>query len=551
MNKIFIAVSLFFASGFIYAQKHTVSAKETAYSIARQYHITLKQLYELNPGLENRTLQIGQEILVGKSNVKTPVQSNVSDKNTLAKIVIQPKQTIYRIIHQYHISESELRKLNPDLENHMKIGDEIVLPENLINKYADSSVKKLPINSETPVSTKVVEQKEEAEKEVHYVTYKVQEGDEVFSILNKFDIDMNQLLELNPSISNGLKTGMMLNIKKQNESYIKKNKEALGVVVMLPFGFNEGDLKYRKISTEFLSGAKLAMEMSAKKGQKLDVKIIDAGNEKTFKSNLTQINKSNTDLIVGPFFKSNVLEVLDYVKDYKIPVVAPLANDDEMKNYSNLVIIETDKNIYADRIASEVKNIYHGQKIYIVSGGNQENADYLKKGLEKLIKKSEIKLVKSSSEMKPFADESVITILASDDSSEGNRYVNKIISLKDKVKEMKSFSQFYHPVFDKKVDELSQFQFVYIMDRKINPDGDFEKDVLKNYQASYSRLPSKYAVIGFDVMSDILSRENKNGEIFKQMDKIQTQLATKFEFVREKSNGAFVNVGYRVVRLVQ
>lgn len=33
------------------------------------------------------------------------------------------------------------------------------------------------------------------------------------------------------------------------------------------------------------------------------------------------------------------------------------------------------------------------------------------------------------------------------------------------------------------------------------------------------------------------------------MNKPQTQLATKFEFVRNK-NGAYVNQGYRVVRLV-
>jgi hypothetical protein len=50
-------------------------------------------------------------------------------------------------------------------------------------------------------------------------------------------------------------------------------------------------------------------------------------------------------------------------------------------------------------------------------------------------------------------------------------------------------------------------------------------------------------------MNDMLTRENNKGELFKQMNKTQTQLATKFEFVRNK-NGAYVNQGYRVVRLV-
>jgi len=30
---------------------------------------------------------------------------------------------------------------------------------------------------------------------------------------------------------------------------------------------------------------------------------------------------------------------------------------------------------------------------------------------------------------------------------------------------------------------------------------------------------------------------------------VQTQLATKFEFVKSKANGAYVNTGLRVVRL--
>ncbi len=87
------------------------------------------------------------------------------------------------------------------------------------------------------------------------------------------------------------------------------------------------------------------------------------------------------------------------------------------------------------------------------------------------------------------------------------------------------------------------------MDRKINSEGSFEKEVLAAYKAKYCKTPSKYAVVGFDIVNDMLSRENKKGEIFKQMGQTQTQLATKFEFQRIKPNGAYVNVGYRVVRL--
>ena len=108
---------------------------------------------------------------------------------------------------------------------------------------------------------------------------------------------------------------------------------------------------------------------------------------------------------------------------------------------------------------------------------------------------------------------------------------------------------YYHPSFEKNISELSNEILDYMIDRKINTDGDFEKEVLADYKKKYCKAPSKYAVIGFDVVNDMLSRENSKGELFKQMNKPQTQLATKFEFVRNK-NGAYVNQGYRVVRLV-
>jgi hypothetical protein len=108
---------------------------------------------------------------------------------------------------------------------------------------------------------------------------------------------------------------------------------------------------------------------------------------------------------------------------------------------------------------------------------------------------------------------------------------------------------YYSPIFERKVDELSQVNLVYLMDRKVDSEGRFEKEILEAYKSKYCKTPPKYSIIGFDIVNDMLSRENKKGEIFKQMNKIQTQLATKFEFEKIR-NGAYVNKGYRVVRLL-
>ncbi len=390
-----------------------------------------------------------------------------------------------------------------------------------------------------------------------YVTYTVQQGDTVFSIVNKFGISIDELIALNPELSKGLKAGMVLKIKKLDPAYVKKNGDALSVVVMLPFGYSTGETQYRTVALDFLTGAKLAIERNAGNGLKLDVKIVDSGNEASFRNSLTQINPDNTDLIIGPFFKSNVVDVLDFTKNQKIPVVAPFANSPELYNYSSLIIVETNDQTYADKIVEEVKAAYSDQKIYILADAKKENANYIKTGLEKMLKNPNVTIVNSAADiqldqnMMTGQSAPVIAVLASDNDAIGEAFANKVIALSKEVQGVKAFSMHYVPAFDKKADDLVLANLVYLMDRKINMEGNFEKEILAAYKSKYCKTPPKYAIIGFDIVNDMLTRENKKGEIFRQINKVQTQLATKFEFVKAKANGAYVNTGYRVIRLVQ
>ncbi len=642
MKKLLIFA--FSVSGLVvFAQKtHTVEAKENPYSISKKYGISIDELYKLNPKVKDGKLNIGDVLVISKKANEKP--KNTAEKpvatisGSVTKIVLQPKQTIYGITKQYHIAEADLRKLNPELDSHLKIGDEVTLPAENVKKYADKnafnrefaiapkpaetySVEEPKTNIETPKSddaTYVIQPKdnyykitknfgisqkdlfemnpgleekglqpgalikvkkspnsnnssvketvswqedkktskqETALSEDEYQTYTVQDGDTVFGILNKFGITLDQLLTLNPKVTDGLKAGMVLKVKKLESAYIKKNDGALNIVLMLPFGFDAGDSKYRTMAADFLTGAKLAIERNAKSGQKLEVKVVDAGSESSFKNSLSQINQDNTDLIIGPFFKSSVLDVLDYVKSKKIPVVAPFANSTELRSFNNLVITETDEQIFADRIVKEVSQAYSDQKIYLVSGTDKSNSVYIKSSLEKQIKNPNIIIVNSPAEiqldnnMMTGQNAPIIAVLASDDDGLGKDFAQRMVDLAAETAGVKAFSMSYNPAFETYEEGLRKASLVYLMDRKINMDGAFEKEILESYKKQYCKSPSKYAVVGFDVVNDMLSRENSKGELFKQMSKTQTQLATKFEFVKSKE-GAYINTGCRVVRLI-
>ncbi|MHA6696857.1 LysM peptidoglycan-binding domain-containing protein [Chryseobacterium sp. A301] len=639
MIKRFLLLSaVVFGFGASAQSTHTVIKGDTPYNISKKYGLSINELYRLNPSVVEGTIKLGDVLTVTRGSSQNSAQSTTGASTGV--IVLQPKQTIYGITKTYRISEADLRKLNPELDSHMKIGDKVVLPLENIRKYGPESavvVSEANVNTVKPtapeevsdllqgqeryevqprdnyyritrkfklsqaelfslnpgleskglqpgdflvVSTRskssddsvamtelepavsesipvsTVNREDVLEESGDYLTYTVRSGDTVFGILNEFKITLDQLLSLNPSLSGGLKAGMVLKIKSIDSQYVKKSGDQLNVVLMLPFGFDAGDSKYRSLASDFLSGAKLAIERSAAGGQKLNINIVDSGNDTSFKNSLSQIQKENTDLIIGPFFKSGIVEVLDYVGSSKIPVVAPFANTEDLYGHSNLIIVETKEDIYADRIVEEAEKVFSNQKVYIVADSDKTQANRVKAGLEKSLKNASISIVTSVADivsetnMMTGQPTPVIAILASNNDSLGKAFGERMIQMSNEIKGNRAFSLYYHSIFESQMDALSQANLVYLMDRKVNMEGKFEKEILAAYQTKYCKSPSRYAIIGFDVVNDILSRENKNGEVFKQIDKVQTQLATKFEYVRAKRNGAYINTGYRVVRLV-
>ena len=651
MKKIFLTIlGTAFAILSGQQKKHTVVAKENPTTIAKKYGVSVDELIKQNPKIKDGKIDIGDVLIIPNKQKNTQkTEEKAEDKKStekksnqkLGKIYLQPKQTIYGITRQYKISEEELRKLNPNLESHMKVGEALVLPEDKIRKYGDkaaqqevvdtpkkdreeekktqklasedgayvvqpkdtyygitrkfnisqselfalnsgleqrglrsgdviivkntASSKNVATNTKetSEKNTKPKEEKNTPPKEVktktysveEYVTHEVKKGESAFGIVNKYNITYDQLAEMNGGLPNGIKQGMVLNIKKVNRQYVKADDDVFSIALILPFGFDTNDTKYRTLSADFLIGAKLAAQRGMQDGKKVSINVIDAENENSFKNNLAQINKTNTDLIIGPFFKSNVIEVLEYVKNEKIPVVAPFAHTEEMYKYNNLVIVEPGNRVYAERIVREVKNAHSKEKVFIVGEENNPEVIFLKEQLAKELSKTEIAVVSSPAgielEQNMVTGQSLpaVVILANDNNAVGAGFAKKIIELAKQTEGIKAFSMYYHPDFEKNVDPLSKANLVYLMDRKINTDGDFEKEVLAEFKKEYCRTPSKYTIIGFDVVSDMLARESK-GEVLRNMSKVQTQLATKFEYIRNKKNGAFVNTGFRVVRLV-
>jgi LysM repeat protein len=102
-------------------QPYLVKAKETKYSISRQFGISIEYLEQLNPKIAEQGLQIDDVILVPKEVVKT------SDEDfTVHKV--EKLETMFSLTNMYGISSEELIEANPELADGVKEGMLLKIP---------------------------------------------------------------------------------------------------------------------------------------------------------------------------------------------------------------------------------------------------------------------------------------------------------------------------------------------------------------------------------------------------------------------------------------
>ncbi|MFH6935133.1 LysM peptidoglycan-binding domain-containing protein [Flavobacterium sp. FlaQc-30] len=104
---------------------HVVGAKETLFGLSKQYHVSVEAIQNANPILANG-LQIGQELSI-PNPLNLSKTENVSSSK--AAHLVAAKESLFSIARQYNVSVSDLENENKDLlQNGLQIGQSIVIP---------------------------------------------------------------------------------------------------------------------------------------------------------------------------------------------------------------------------------------------------------------------------------------------------------------------------------------------------------------------------------------------------------------------------------------
>lgn len=169
---------------------HTVQSGESLASIAKRYSVEVSDLRSWNDLRSNDgTIHPGQELVV---NVSARPEATASvERIAVTKIVrhkVRRGETLSSIADRYGMSVQELRSLNGlSRKAVLKAGKSIKVQKTSTEQYASSSKSSSTSSSKSSKKPK---------------TYKVQRGDTLSTIADKFGMSISQLRKANPSLRN-------------------------------------------------------------------------------------------------------------------------------------------------------------------------------------------------------------------------------------------------------------------------------------------------------------------------------------------------------------
>ena len=158
--------------------------------------------------------------------------------------LVEPNETIYGISTKYKVSIEDLMEINPQLQNGLKVGQIILIPfqKNIAPAKTVTKEETLVKNETTPSeSVKKAETTESDRVEGDKTIHKVQPGETYYSLSKKYNTPVNELLSLNvPELKVGQEIVVKSIAKPGAEQKIVEKEEKVQITEKTPAEDLEG-----------------------------------------------------------------------------------------------------------------------------------------------------------------------------------------------------------------------------------------------------------------------------------------------------------------------
>lgn len=423
------------------------------------------------------------------------------------------------------------------------------------------------------------------------IFHEVKRKETLFSISQKYDVSVNDILEFNPKLRdsrlrrrstilipvfNSVKEAVTVNkdsietsynISKLDSIYFKKRRKnnQLNVSVLLPFRsatVNYDSIKEVEslfedrnlytIALDFYSGILYAVEDLKKLNISVKLNVFDTENSvnKILEiSNNTQI--INSDLVIGPLIPRNfeTLSNLEFLES--IPKVFPLSTI-PIKIIKGVVLAVTPRNLLRETMLDYLdKKIDRDENIVIIADSlNEEIDNRLTKIFPNSIKiKPEFEgyilpelldsLLVDSLPNKVIIESEIFTLISS--------VISQLNSQITSERDVRLYTTYRGNQYDDpsiNVKDLGNLGFTYTsISKKINNDSisQFES----NYINLFGSFPNKDVIRGYDVAKDIILRvliDNNLNKTVKYDEQLYTE--SKFSYKIDSLGGLYNSAIY-------
>jgi LysM repeat protein len=164
---------------------HLVQSKESLFSIARLYNVSVEDLDKANSAILKDGLQVGQEIKIPNKKKTLDGRVRVINAETVF-YVVKPKETKYSIAKQFGITVEQLESQNPEIVNGLTEGNKLAINVREVKPTNENEELMLAL-AEKQV---VVEKSKANTKEINSLKEKLVLQDEI----NQKVINVNGLL---------------------------------------------------------------------------------------------------------------------------------------------------------------------------------------------------------------------------------------------------------------------------------------------------------------------------------------------------------------------